>query len=273
MAKSIKEYIEEINEGVKALFTSDAWKNYLTFLSRFHAYSVNNTIAIYMQRPDASLVASFTDWQRNGRYVMKGERGIRIIAPHIYKVTNHETGDEEQRLGFHLAHCFDVSQTDGKDLPESPCRELTDDVENYISLKTTICQVSPVLVHFRDFGGDANGYYSHTNREIVVKDSLSESQQIKTLIHEIAHAHLHAKGAEEEKADQYTREVQAESVAYVVCQYLGLDSSDYSFGYIAGWSKSQELDELKKSIDAIAKTSNKIISDIEDILQEGAEAA
>lgn len=273
MAKSIKEYIEEINEGVKALFTSDSWKNYLTFLSRFHSYSVNNTIAIYMQRPDASLVASFTDWQRNGRYVMKGERGIRIIAPHTYKAVNHETGEEEQRLGFHLTHCFDVSQTDGKDLPESPCRELTDDVEDYVSLRDTLCQISPVPVRYGEIAGDANGYYSHRDLEIVVRDSLRESQKIKTTIHEIAHAWLHAKGADEEKADRYTREVQAESVAYTVCQYLGIDSSDYSFGYIAGWSKTQELDELKKSIDAITKTSNRIISDIEDVMQKGAEAA
>ena len=268
MSALTKQYIKELNEGVKNLFNSNTWRDYLTFLSKFHAYSVNNTIAIFSQRPEATLVASFTDWKKRGRSVRKGERGIQIIAPHTYKEINPQTGEEENRLAFHLAHCFDVSQTTGKDLPESPCHMLVGNVTDYIPIREALCQIAPVYVEFKDINNSANGYFDRSNCVIVVKDSLSELQTVKTLIHEIAHALLHAKGADEENADMYSREVQAESVAYVVCRYLGLNTSDYSFGYIAGWSKDQSLEELKASIEAINRTSDQIIKNIESITQQ-----
>ena len=267
MSDRTKKYIEELNEGVKALFTSKKWKDYLTFLSRFHAYSVNNTIAIYTQRPDASLVASMSTWNKLGRFIRKGERGIKIISPHDFTVSNPNTGKEEKRLGFHMSHCFDVSQTEGKDLPESPCRKLTADVNNYDQLRDALCAISPVPVVYCSFDSKANGYFSAEAGEIVVQDNLSQAQSVQTTLHELAHALLHAKGAEGEKTDRRTREVQAECVAYTVCQYLGIDSKNYSFGYIAGWSKNKTLDELKASIEVIARTSDRIIKGLEELIQ------
>lgn len=269
MSELTKKFVKELDEGVHFLFVSERWKEYLDFLSRFHSYSVNNTIAIFFQKPDSTLVASFTDWQKMGRTVRKGEKGMRIIAPHTYK-TENEDGDEETRLGFHIAHCFDISQTYGKDIPDSPCQTLDEDVEDYGSLRSALCAISPVPVSYEHIDGTANGYFSPAECRIVVKDDLSDLQSIKTTIHEIAHAWLHSKGAEEENSSQRTREVQAESVAYVVCRYLGLDTSDYSFGYIAGWSANQSLDELKSSLEAITRTADKIIKDFED-LQNGAD--
>lgn len=264
MSELTKKYIEELDQGIRSLFTSRKWQDYLIFLSRFHAYSVNNTLAIYVQRPDASLVASFSDWRKRGRYVKRGEKGIQIIAPHTYKVEDPDTGEEKQFLGFHLAYCFDISQTDGDELPESPCRTLDAVVDGYIQLRDALCAISPAPVTYAHIDGNANGYYELDECCIVVSDSLPEMQSIKTTIHEIAHAWLHSRGGDEEKVNQRTREVQAESVAYTVCRYLGLDTSDYSFGYIASWSKKQSLDELKASIGAITRTADQIIKDLED---------
>ena len=246
------------------MFSSDRWKNYLEFLAKFHRYSANNTIAIYLQRPTASLVASFSDWRRRGRKVRKGEHGIKILAPHTVKDVDDDTGEIKQRLGFHIAYCFDVSQTDGADLPEGPARQLTGSVDDYDSIWDTLLAVSPVPVSIEPIEDcEANGYYSHTDQRIVVRDGLAELQRVKTAIHEIAHAMLHAKGAEEADADRSTREVQAESVAYVVCRSLGLDTSDYSFGYVAGWSSDKELKALKASLDCIVRTSDKILKAFE----------
>ena len=257
-------YIADLDAGVRDLFNSERWKNYLDFLSKFHRYSANNTIAIFLQRPTASLVASFSDWRRKGRQVRKGEHGIKILAPHTIKDVDDETGEIKQRLGFHLAYCFDVSQTDGADLPEGPARQLTGSVDDYDRIWDTLLAVSPVPVSVEPITDcEANGYYSHTDQRIVVRDGLAEMQRVKTAIHEIAHALLHAKGSEEANADRSTREVQAESVAHVVCRALGLDTSNYSFGYVAGWSHDRELKALKASLDAIVRTSDKILKAFE----------
>ena len=264
MSDLTRKYIADLDAGVRDLFASDRWRSYLEFLAKFHRYSANNTIAIYLQRPTASLVASFSDWRRKGRKVKKGEHGIKILAPHVIKDTDDDTGEIKQRLGFHIAYCFDVSQTDGADLPEGPARQLTGSVDGYAHIWDTLLAVSPVPVSIEPIEGcEANGYYSHTDQRIVVRDGLAELQRVKTAIHEIAHAMLHAKGAEEADADRSTREVQAESVAYVVCRALGLDTSDYSFGYVAGWSSDKELKALKASLDAIVRTSDKIIKAFE----------
>lgn len=263
MSQLTKEYIAQLDKGVRELFASGRWQDYLAFLSRFHRYSVNNTIAIYLQRPDASLVASFSDWQKQGRQVKKGEKGIRIIAPHTYADIDPQTGEEKQRLAFHLAHCFDVSQTAGRELPQNPAHDLSGTVAGYDSLVDAIRSVSPAPVSFQKLDGSTHGYFSPRTNDIVISTGLSDRQTVKTLIHEIAHAHLHSQGADEEKADQRTREVQAESVAYAVCRYLGIDSSDYSFGYIAGWSKDKTLPELRASVDAVTQAADAIIGDLE----------
>ena len=250
MSDLTRKYIADLDAGVRDLFASDRWRSYLEFLSKFHRYSANNTIAIYLQRPTASLVASFSDWRRKGRQVRKGEHGIKILAPHTIKDIDDETGEIKQRMGFHLAYCFDVSQTDGKDLPEGPAHQLTGTVDGFARIWDTLLAVSPVPVSVEPITDcEANGYYSHADQRIVVRDGLAELQRVKTAIHEIAHAMLHAKGAEEADADRSTREVQAESVAYVVCRALGLDTSDYSFGYVAGWSADKELKALKASLE------------------------
>ena len=264
MSDLTRKYIADLDAGVRDLFNSERWKNYLDFLSKFHRYSANNTIAIFLQRPTASLVASFSDWRRKGRQVRKGEHGIKILAPHTIKDVDDETGEIKQRLGSHLAYCFDVSQTDGADLPEGPARQLTGSVDDYDRIWDTLLAVSPVPVSVEPITDcEANGYYSHTDQRIVVRDGLAEMQRVKTAIHEIAHALLHAKGSEEANADRSTREVQAESVAYVVCRALGLDTSNYSFGYVAGWSHDRELKALKASLDAIVRTSDKILKAFE----------
>ena len=264
MSDLTRKYIAELDAGVRDLFASDRWKNYLEFLAKFHRYSANNTIAIYLQRPTASLVASFSDWRRKGRNVKKGEHGIKILAPHTVKDVDDDTGEIKQRLGFHIAYCFDVSQTDGKDLPEGPAHQLTGTVDGFARIWDTLLAVSPVPVSVEPITDcEANGYYSHADQRIVVRDGLAELQRVKTAIHEIAHAMLHAKGAEEADADRSTREVQAESVAYVVCRALGLDTSDYSFGYVAGWSADKELKALKASLDCIVRTSDRILKAFE----------
>lgn len=273
MSEKTKNYIEELNAGVKQLFTSKKWKDYLSFLSRFHSYSVNNVLAIYLQRPDASLVCSYTDWKKHNRIVTHGEKGIKIICPHIYEV-QHEDGTTHQQVGFHLGYCFDVSQTQGEPLPESPCRPVDADVADGMSVLTMLSEkVAPCPVTFEEFEGSANGYYNASNNRIVVRASLSEAMRIRCLLHEIAHAWLDRKFSTERetankesdaRVDQHTREVRAEAVSYCCSRYLGLDTSSYSFGYIANWSRTQTLDELKASISAITKTADRIIRDIED---------
>ena len=263
MSEKTKSYIEELNVGVKQLFTSKKWQDYLSFLSRFHSYSVNNTIAIYLQRPDASLVCSYTDWKKHNRIVAHGEKGIKIICPHVYEV-QHEDGTTHQQVGFHLGYCFDVSQTEGEPLPESPCQHVDVDVADGMSVLDMLSKkVAPCPVSFEEFEGSANGYYNASDNRIVVRASLSESMKIRCLLHETAHAWLDSKYSAEREADQHTREVRAEAVSYCCSKYLGLDTSCYSFGYVANWSKDKTLDELKCSISAITKTADQIIRDIE----------
>lgn len=262
MSEKTKNYIEELNAGVKQLFTSKKWKDYLSFLSRFHSYSVNNTIAIYLQRPDASLVCSYTDWKKHNRIVTHGQKGIKIICPHTYEV-QHEDGTTHQQVGFHLGYCFDVSQTEGEPLPESPCTPVDAEIADGQSVLDMLQRIAPCAVVFEEFDGNANGFFNNSENRIVVKPSLSEAMRIRCLLHEIAHAWLDNKFSSDKETDQRTREVRAESVSYCVSKYLGLDTSDYSFGYVANWSKSQALDELKASITAITKTADRIIRDIE----------
>lgn len=270
MGEKTQEIIKKLQTGIEELFESEKYAVYLRFLSRFHNYSAGNCLLIAMQCPGASLVASYTDWQRQKRQVKRGAKAIKILAPHTYKDTD-ENGNERENLGFHAASVFDVSSTyspEGKELPgivHTLSGSLTDQ-----RLLDVLMDIAPVPVVYESITTGANGYFSLSEHRIVIKTGLSEVQTAKTLLHETAHAWLHAKGAEQEKTDQQTREVQAESIAYVVCNYLGLDTSEYSFGYIAGWSGDKKLPQLRASLEVIRKTSDKIIADIEDAMrQEG----
>lgn len=265
--KNIEEITERLEQGVKEVFSGAEYKAYLDFMSKFYDYSVNNSILIFMQKPDASLVAGYRAWQNKfKRQVRKGEKGIMILAPiprKFKKEVEDEDGNKVEKVisytDFRAVSVFDISQTDGEEVP-SIAKELTDDVQNYDELFTKLTDFSPVPVGFEVITNGANGYFSHLEKRIAIKEGMAEQQTIKTLIHEISHAILHDKETgEEAEADRRTKEVQAESVAYVVCSSLGLDTSDYSFGYVAGWSGKKEAKELTDSMEVIKKTAKTII--------------
>ena len=266
MAKNIKEITEKLEQGVKEVFESDKYKDYLNFMSKFYNYSVNNIILIMMQKPTASLVAGYKAWQNKfKRQVRKGEKGITIIAPCPHKMIQEIDGEEVERswMSYRATTVFDISQTDGDEVPEY-VSELTGNVDGYNDLIQKLIAVSPVPVTFEEITSGANGFFKLDEKRIAVKNDMSEQQTVKTLIHEISHAILHDRDEGEAKdADRNTREVQAESVAYTVCNMLGLDTADYSFGYIAGWSEGKEVKELIGSMEVIRKTSNDILEKIQ----------
>lgn len=265
--KDIKEITDKLEQGVKDVFDSETYAEYLRFMGRFHKYSANNSLLIYLQKPDASLVAGYQTWLKQfGRQVRKGEKGITILAPcpHKFKKRREEedgtvTEEEIRYTTFRATTVFDISQTDGDPVPESPCKLLTGDVEEYEALMGKLEEVAPVPVCYEEIQTGANGYFSRVEGRIVVDSRLGQMQTLKTMIHEIAHAILHGEGAELEKADREMKEVQAESVAYTVCEALGLDSSDYSFGYIAGWSSGKDAKELTASLEVIRATADMIL--------------
>lgn len=286
------EITKQLEEGVKELFTSERYAEYLKTMSKFYNYSFNNTVLIALQRPEATLVAGYSAWQKNfHRQVKKGEKGIQIIAPSQRKekevVEKFDPETNEPILGpdgqpetevvehvvsdFRVVRVFDVSQTYGEPLPELAIQDLTEQVQNYPLFLQAVKEISPVPIRFGETGGEAKGYYSNKGKEIVVKEDMSESQTIKTLIHEIAHAKLHDREVLEqagEEKDQRTKEIEAESIAYTVCQYFGLDTSDYSFPYIAGWSENLKMWELRSFMDAIRKTAGEFIRELEGKMKE-----
>ena len=292
--QKVKEITDRLEEGLKELFEGEKYKSYLNTMSKFHNYSANNIQLIEMQCPDATYVAGYKAWQRNfERHVNKGERGIRILAPAPYKikeeqekidpVTNEPVLDrdgmpvmEEVEIkipAFRVVTVFDYSQTDGKELPGLGVNELHGDVERYQDFMEALERVSPVPIRYEEMEGDRKGYFIDLSRPIAIKEGMSEAQTAKTGVHEVAHAKLHAREAEQdtEKAvykDRETKEVEAESIAYTVCQHFGIDTSDYSFGYIAGWSSGKEMPELKSSLDTIRRTSSELIKGIETQLLE-----
>ena len=263
-------------------------------MSKFHNYSFNNTMLIAMQKPDATLVAGFKAWQKNfDRHVKKGEKGIRILAPAPYKIKEEQekldpvTGEvmldkngmpitEEVEIkipAFRVVPVFDVSQTDGKELPDIGVNELSGSVEDYEDFMQALTEVSPVTITYEDIDGEAKGYFHTTDHRIAIQEGMSQSQTVKTAIHEVAHAKLHDREQNQDidavlDKDRNTKEVEAESVAYTVCQHFGIDTSDYSFGYIAGWSSDRDMKELKSSLDTIRKTASELITGIEDRLTE-----
>ena len=344
-AQQVREITDKLEQGIKELFESERFKEYLRTMSNFYHYSFSNTLLIAMQKPEATYVAGYTSWQRNfDRQVMKGEKGIKILAPAPYKAkeerekidpsTQKPVLDadgkpitetvEVMRPAFKVVSVFDISQTDGKELPDIIVDELSGSVENYAAFFEALKQESPVPISFEDIPGGAKGYFSPVENRIAIQEGMSEIQTIKTAIHEIAHAKLHSidrpepeptwkivmiseggtkrdflpgfaseaeanaaaehegwrfvdenrfewrleveedtSAAQDMRKDRHTKEVEAESVAYTVCQRYGIETSDYSFGYIAGWSSDKETKELKGSLETIRKTAAEMIDSID----------
>ena len=287
--KDMDSIMQSLESGVEELFTSNRYQEFLKTMAKFHNYSFNNTMLIAMQRPDATLVTSYKNWQSMGRQVMKGEKGITIIAPAPYKkMKEKEVLDENQRpiMGtdgkpkteqvevtvphFKAVTVFDIAQTSGEPIQTLAPELLTAAVQDFDSFMQAIQKISPVPIRFDEIDGNANGYYHNADKEIVIKKVLSESQTLKTAIHETAHAKLHDKEIMESlgvEKDRLTKEVEAESVAYCVCSSFGLDTSDYSFPYIAGWSSSREMKEMKASMDVIRKTAGEMIDQLTEELE------
>ena len=282
----VKLITNNLENGIKDLLESDRYKEYLSAMGKFHNYSLNNTILIAMQKPDATYVAGLQKWNKDfHRFVNKGEKGIVILVPTPYNKTVHQKvldkdgkvlldndGNEiteEKTLkiqAFKPAYVYDVSQTHGEPLPSISVNELNGNVDNYKKIFDTIREIAPVEVYFKKIDTGAKGYYDQINKEIVINDGMSELQSLKTLIHETAHAIIHdndylkSKG---EAKDRFTKEIEAESVAYTVCSYLNLPTDEYSFGYIAGWSGDRQIDAVRDSLEAIKLCSSDIIGELE----------
>lgn len=291
----MKALLEKLDNGVRGVMNSEQYQNYLKFLSKFHDYSYNNALLIMMQKPDASLCAGYKSWQKYGRQVKRGEKGIRIIAPVMRKVKveenekmeeakeTKETGKEdleetEQKVvmipKYQIVSVFDVSQTEGEALPIYEVNELKGNVEHYEDMISYLVELSPVTVDFRNIEGGAKGYYDYGKKQICVQKNMSEVQTVKTLIHEISHCLMHDVTTEKpedlefEKKTRNSKEVEAESVAYIVSNYFGIDTSDYSFGYICSWSSGKELKELKESLYRIQKCASYMITEVEANMSE-----
>ena len=294
-AEKLKEITDRLEQGIAELFDSERYREYLKVMSKFHNYSFRNTVLIAMQKPDASLVAGFSAWKNNfERNVMKGQKGIKIIAPSPYKIKQEMqkidphtqkpvigkdgkpvTEEKEVTIpAYKVVSVFDVSQTEGKELPDIAVDELTGDVDRYKDFFAALEKTSPVPIAFENIEGGSHGYYHLEDKRIAINEGMSELQTLKTAIHEIAHAKLHdidlnaPKDEQQPHVDRRTREVEAESVAYTVCQHYGLDTSDYSFGYVAGWSSGRELSELKSSLETIRSAAAEIINSIDETLAE-----
>ena len=293
-----KEKLEEISgrieEGMARIMDSEEFKNYLSVMASFHSYSFRNSLLIYMQKPDATICASYTDWQRKyNRQVNKGEKGIQIIAPAPYKMKRErekldaatgdvvigsdgkpETVQEEVTIPrFKVAYTYDLSQTSGEPLPELGIKELTADVENYDMFMEAIKRVSPVPIVFDDFAGNAKGYFDRGTKEIVIREGMPPAQTMKTALHELTHSLLHDKDVKaldpEDKAkDKMTIEVEAEACAFVCCSHFGLDTGDYSFPYLVSWSSGRDMKELHNSMTTIQNTANDIIRGVEKEMRQ-----
>lgn len=288
----LREITDSIEQGINDLFESEKYRQYLRTMSRFHRYSVNNTLLIAMQRPDATHVAGFSKWRDQfGRHVRKGEKGIQIIAPTPYKKKidavkvdpdtkapvldqNGNAIMEEIEIKipmFRVVSVFDVSQTEGRPLPEI-VSDLTGDVQQYDAFMDALHRASPVPISIEPIASSTDGYFSLTEQVITIRAGMSEVQTVCATVHEIAHAKLHnydisntqsEQSEELPKKDQRTKEVEAESIAYAVCQYYGIETAENSFGYIAGWSKGKELSELRASLETINQTASELIDDID----------
>ena len=292
--EQLKEITDRIEAGIRDIFESgdmDKYRNYLRTMSRFHNYSLNNQALIHLQRPDATLVAGYNRWRdKFSRHVLRGEKGITIIAPTPYKKKiEQEKLDPDTKLPildadgkivteekeieipmFRPVKVFDYAQTDGKPLPErvaSPVANLTGSVENYAAFMEALRRSSPVPVEFKSLSAEMDGYFSPKSQSITLREGMSEVQTVSAAVHEIAHAKLHNYGlqqvAERKAKSRNTEEVEAESISFMVCAYFGIETGANSFGYVATWSKNAELPEFRASLDTISKTANGIITDVE----------
>ena len=284
--------MKALEEGVEKVLTSEQYQMYLQTMAKFHNYSFNNTLLIAMQRPDATLLAGYQTWQKKfHRHVKRGEKGIKIIAPVPVKEKRQvEKIDEETQeivIGidgqpetetverilprFRVTTVFDVSQTEGEPLPTLEVNELVGDVFIYEDFMKGLEEISPVPFQFQEIDSGAKGYYSNAEKLVAIQTGMSQAQTMKTAVHETAHAIFHDRDVMEENGitkDRMTKEVESESVAYVVCNHFGLDTSDYSFNYVAGWSSDKEMPELRSSMDTIRLTSSQLIADITEKLLE-----
>lgn len=282
--EKVEKVTNALEQGIQELFESEHYKKYLKVMSKLHNYSFNNSLLIAMQRPNATMVAGYTSWKKNfHRNVKKGEKGIRILAPAPYRIkkevekidpvtqkpvigANGESIKEHVQItipAYKVTTVFDVDQTEGEELPEI-AKPLQDKVKDFQKVFDIVKKISPVPIQLKEMHDGVNGYYDLNNKNIVIKKCMSDAQTLKTAIHEIGHAKLHDKDSGiEVNADQRTKEVEAESISYVVCNHLGVDTSEYSFGYIAGWSSGKKLEELKKSMNQIQHTASEIITDID----------
>ena len=291
--EKVKEITDKLEAGIKELMDSDKFKEYLKCLSKFHNYSLGNTILIALQKPDATLVAGYTAWKNQfGRQVQKGEQGIRILAPTPYKrkmevdVIDPSTGQARMNPdgtkatelkeimvpAFKVVNVFDVSQTDGRPIPSIGVNELTGDVRQYEMFFEALKRSCPVPIGFEQIDSGAKGYYHTVDHRIALQEGMSQVQTIKTLIHEMTHQHLHSKdpkemSPEEPRLTRNAKEVEAESVAYTVAHHYGIETSDYSFAYIAGWSAGKDTPELKASLDRIRTAADELITGIDTQLQ------
>lgn len=302
--EKVKDITDQLEAGIQNLFQSDQYRQWLTTMSRFHNYSLNNTLLIAMQKPDATLVAGYTAWQKQfGRQVKKGEKAIKILAPTPYKKkmevdkNDHATGEvirnpdgspvketkEVMMPAFKIVNVFDVSSTEGKELPSLGVDELTGEVKQFEAFMEAIKKVCPVPIEFEQISSGAKGYFHTIENRIAIQEGMSQLQTIKTAIHEAAHQKMHSLQAGEAGEDaekinltRNSKEVEAESVAFTVCSYFNqfcdkdsaLDTSDYSFAYIAGWSEGKDLPELKASLNRIRTAASEMITAIEGALQE-----
>lgn len=271
----IEAITKELEKGVNEVFTSQGYQTYLRTMAHFHTYSVNNSILIWMQRPDATLVAGYQAWKNEfNRTVRKGEKAIKIIAPIRRKkmypviIDNELVEDTGPKIvGWRAVAVFDIKQTFGDDLPFYMNDLLPGMVHDYERFEEALLLACPVPVSFETIESGAHGFYRPKDQDIVIASNLSQVQTIKTVLHEMTHAILHHADTEDSQASRYQREVQAESVAYAVCSYYGIDTKEYSFPYIAGWSSSKDMEELKASLQIIRETTDHLITSIERIRQ------
>ena len=284
------EITAKLEQGVKDIFNSDRYKDYLRFCSKLPKYSVNNQILIMLQKPEATMCQSFLSWKNMGRSIKKGEKGIRILAPSPFKVQQEQNKIDEYGSpildkdgnnikeivkitinAFKPVSTFDISQTEGEPIPNIEVNELTSTIEGYETLLNSISEIVSVPITFENISSGAKGYFSLADNRIVIQEGMSEAQTLKTLIHESAHSILHSKTAldsSSEKKSKNQKETEAESVAYIVCQHYGIDTSEYSFQYLATWSKDKEVSELKSSLDIIRETASSLIDKIDNRLKE-----
>ena len=291
MKEKLTELTEKLEQGVSEIFTSENYTNWLRTMSRFHHYSIGNTILIALQAPYASQVASYSTWKKLHRHVRKGEKGIKILVPAPVKVKEEKqkfdpdtaqplfdtngnplTETEEHLIQhYKIGHVFAYEQTEGEPLPQLGPDELTGDAKNFDVMKQAVISIAPVPVRFDEIDGGAKGYFSSTDKEIVVKKGMSEIQTLKTLFHELAHSlchdqdTMHAQGIVK---DRQTKEVEAESCAWICLNFFKIDTSDYSFPYISGWSSGRDMKELRSSMEFIRETSGMIIDSVTEKMQE-----